>query len=71
MADADYTFLQRQNERILSEQANMRDELTVLIAMVTRLEGSNATIIQELRVMQRQFSRMNDRINKLEDVQPS
>ena len=63
-------FLARQNERILAELANHRDTMEVLTAMVQRVEGSQQTIVIELRAMQRQFTRMNDRVSKLEETKP-
>lgn len=61
-------FLARQNERILAELGNHRDTMEVLTAMVQRVEGSQQAIVIELRAMQRQFARMNDRVSKLEET---
>jgi septal ring factor EnvC (AmiA/AmiB activator) len=66
MTEPDLQFLARQNERIINDLAHMRDSLDVLTAMVLRLETSITTVITELRAMQRQINRMNDRIVKLE-----
>jgi predicted nuclease with TOPRIM domain len=60
--------LAKQLERLLGEVANVRDDLTVINAMIARQEASLQTVIVELRTMQRQFSRMNDRVAKLEDA---
>jgi chromosome segregation ATPase len=67
MADADLNFLARQNERILTEIGSLRDDMTVLTAMVMRLDGSHSALLQETRATHAQISRMNDRIRKLED----
>jgi hypothetical protein len=66
MAEIDLNFLARQNERVINDLAHMRDSLDVLTAMMLRLETSITTVITELRAMQRQINRMNDRIVKLE-----
>jgi hypothetical protein len=47
VADPDLNFLARQNERILTEIANLRDDMAVLTAMVLRLDGSHAALLQE------------------------
>jgi hypothetical protein len=66
LADADLNFLARQNERILTEVASLRDDMAVLTAMVMRLDGSHTTLLQETRATHAQIARMNDRIRKLE-----
>ena len=66
MTDPDLNFLARQNERILTEIASLRDDMTVLTAMVMRLDGSHAALLQEPRATHVQIARMNDRVCKLE-----
>jgi hypothetical protein len=66
LVDADLNFLARQNERILSEIASLRDDMTVLTAIVTRLDGSQGALLQEMRATHAQIARMNDRVRKLE-----
>ena len=66
LADPDLNFLARQNERMLAEIASLRDDMAVLTAMVMRLDGSHAALLQETRATHAQITRMNDRIRKLE-----
>ena len=66
MADPDLNFLARQNERILTEVASLRDDMPGLTAMVLRLDGSHVALLQETRATHAQITRMNDRIRKLE-----
>ena len=66
LADPDLNFLARQNERILTEIASSHDDMAVLTAMVMRLDGSHAALLQEARATHAQITRMNDRIRKLE-----
>ena len=73
LADPDLNFLVRQNERILTEIASLRDDMTVLTAMVMRLdgsvirlEGSHTALLQEMHAVHTQIARMNDRVRKLE-----
>jgi len=66
LADPDLNFLVRQNERILTDIAGLRDDMAVLTAMVMRLDGSHAALLQETRATHAQIARMNDRIRRLE-----
>ena len=66
MTDPDLNFLARQIERLINDVAHIRDSIDVLTSMVLRLESSNTAVLSELRAMQRQIGRMNDRIVKLE-----
>jgi hypothetical protein len=66
LADPDLDFLARQNERILTEIASLRDDTAVLTAMTMQLDGSHAAFLQETRATHAQITRMNDRIRKLE-----
>jgi hypothetical protein len=66
LADPDFNLVARQIERILTEVASLRDDMAVLTAMVMRLDGSHAALLQETRATHAQIARMNDRIRKLE-----
>ncbi len=66
LADPALNFLAPQNERILAEIASLRDAMAVLSAMVMRLDGSHADLLQETRATHAQITRMNDCIRKLE-----
>jgi len=66
LADPDLNFLVRQNERILTDTASLRDDMAVLTAMVMRLDGSHAALLQETRATHAQIARMNDHNRRLE-----
>jgi hypothetical protein len=68
MAKIDLAFLARQNERIMADNASMRDELRVQTAMITRLDGTVAGLVQEVRAVHTWMVRMDDRVRKLEDA---
>jgi septal ring factor EnvC (AmiA/AmiB activator) len=68
MAEIDLTFISKQLERVLAEQAGMRDELLVLAARFARLEAAVNVVTVEVRALGNQVGRMNDRIAKLEDA---
>jgi hypothetical protein len=70
MADADLNFIARQNERIVTYLASLRDDMAVLTAMVVRLDGWMTGPLQEMRATHGQIARMNDCIHKLEDAKP-
>jgi hypothetical protein len=68
MAKIDLAFLARPNERIMADNASMRDELRVQTAMITRLDGTVAGLVQEVRAVHTWMARMDDRVRKLEDA---
>jgi hypothetical protein len=71
MAEAiDLAILARQSERTMNELASLRDDMAVVTAIVMRLDGSMATLLQEVRVVNQQIGRMNDRVRKLEGAEP-
>jgi hypothetical protein len=49
----------------------LRDDMTVLTAIVMRLDGSHANLLQELHATHTQIVRMNDRIGALENASPT
>jgi hypothetical protein len=69
MADADINFIARQIDRLMTDVASIRDDMAVLPAIVLRLDGSVAALLQETRATHSQIARMNGRIRKLEDAQ--
>ena len=69
MADVDLNLLVRQNERIITELASIREELSVHNAAINAQSSSFTLVLAELRAIRSQIARMNDRINRLEDAQ--
>jgi hypothetical protein len=53
----------------MTDVASIRDDMAVLPAIVLRLDGSVAALLQETRATHSQIARMNDRIRKLDDAQ--
>jgi hypothetical protein len=47
-----------------------RDDMTVLTAIVMRLNGSHANLLQELHATHAQIVRMNQRVTALENPEP-
>jgi hypothetical protein len=67
MPDVDLDFLARQTERIINEVGVLRDENRVVTAMVTRLEGAQPTMLEQMRALQSLIGRMDDRFRRLEN----
>jgi len=61
-------FLARQNERLLNEVLTLKDEILVQGATTRRLDVGQSAMLDELRAIRAQITRMNDRITKLEDA---
>ncbi len=51
-------FVARRIERVLTEIANLRDDMSVLTAMVMGLDGSHTALLQETRATHAQIARM-------------
>jgi hypothetical protein len=60
-------FLARQLDRVLTEQAAMRDDIRVLTAIVLRHENTLVDMLQQMRTMVAQHQRFNDRLRRLEE----
>jgi len=60
-------FLGAQMERMLAEQAAMRDDIRVLTAIVLRHENTLVDMLQQIRAMVAQHQRFNDRLRRLEE----
>ena len=79
MAEVDLNFLARQMERLIADNASLRDDNRVLTAMVmridnsiirleTRFDGSFAELLAEMRATHVQIARIDDRVRKLEEA---
>jgi hypothetical protein len=68
MAEADLNFIARQNERLITDMASLRDDMRVLTAIVMRLDSAMGALTQEMRVTHTQMARVIDRVRKLEDA---
>ena len=67
-------FIAKQLERVIADQAEMRDDIRVLTAIVLRHENTLKDMREELRDILRQISvmvaqhqRFNDRLRRLEE----
>jgi outer membrane murein-binding lipoprotein Lpp len=62
----DLNLIARRLDQICYDMANMRDDLVVLTAMVSRLEASVTSLVQEMRAAPSQMARFDNRLRKLE-----
>jgi hypothetical protein len=62
----DLTYIGGVLERLITDVASMRDDMTVLTAIVMRLDGSHTALLTELRAMHSQHNRLANRVTALE-----
>ena len=63
----DLNFIARRLDQLGVDVANMRDDIMVLTAMVTRVEGSVSSLVQEMRATHSQMARFDNRLRKIEN----
>ncbi|HEY7301747.1 MAG TPA: hypothetical protein VH684_27980 [Xanthobacteraceae bacterium] len=73
MTEADLSFLARQNERVITDIASLRDDMRVLTAIVIRLDNTRerheallTDMLREIRAMNTRAERTEDRLRRLE-----
>jgi hypothetical protein len=62
----DLTFVARQLRQVMTDVSSMRDDMSVLTAIVMRQDGTLNAILGELRAMHSQHSRLGNRVRGLE-----
>ena len=62
----DLNFIVRRLDQLGHDVANLHDDNVVLTAMVSRIEASLASLVQEMRATHSQMARFNNRLRKLE-----
>ena len=63
----DLGFIGQALPRLTTEVASLRDDMHVLTAIVMRLDNSQGRMLEELRGMHRQYSRVSERVRQLEE----
>jgi hypothetical protein len=64
----DLGFIGQALQRLTAEVASLRDDMHVLTAIVQRLDNSQGRMLEELRGMHRQYSRLSERVRQLEEI---
>ena len=63
----DLRFMQELAQRQQRDIMSFRDDMRVQTAIIMRLDTSHGLLLEEVRSVHAQISRMNDRVRKLED----
>ena len=63
----DLAFIGQALQRLTTEVASLRDDMHVLTAIVMRFDNSQGRMLEELRGMHRQHSRVSERVRQLEE----
>jgi hypothetical protein len=58
----DCNFIARRLDQLGNDVANMRDDMVVLTDMVSRVEGSVTSLVQEMRATHSQMARFDSRL---------
>lgn len=62
----DLRYVGQALRRLIGEVASLPDGMHVLTAIVQRLDNSQGRILEELRAMPRQYSRLANRVTQFE-----
>jgi hypothetical protein len=65
-AFVDLSLLARLQRQLLTEIGSMRDDMSVLTAIVMRQDGTLSAVLTELRAMHSQHSRLGNRVRDIE-----
>ena len=63
----DLAYVGQALQRLTTEVASLRDDMHVLTAIVQRLDNSQGRMLEELRAMHSQYSRLSNRVRQLEE----
>jgi len=65
-AAVDLGLIEHQQRQLIEQMAILRDDMAVLIAIVQRLDGTVAGLVNEIRATHAQQSRLDPRVRELE-----
>jgi t-SNARE complex subunit (syntaxin) len=63
----DLAYIGRALQRLTSEVASLRDDMSVLTAIVHRLDNSHTRLLDEVRATHSQIARLANRVRELEN----
>jgi hypothetical protein len=69
MAEIDLAFIARQLERLVNDVAGLKDDMTVVVARLDRLDATTHSLVTEVRANSR-HDRVAKRVERLEDANP-
>jgi len=61
----------RQQQRVLTEIGSMRDDMAVMMAILQRIDGTMAGLVNEVRAMHTRHARLAFRVEALEPEIPA
>jgi hypothetical protein len=62
----DLSLIARQQRQLLAEMGSSRDDLAVLTAIAMRQDGTLSALLNEVRAMHSQHSRLANRVREIE-----
>lgn len=68
-AAPDLAFLARRQEHLLGEVRTLREDMTVMVETLRRIEGTTAGTARQLTDMHAFNRRVEERVRRLEDAQ--
>ena len=60
------TLIARQQRQLLMEMGTLRDDMTVMMAILQRLDGTMGGLVNEVRATHAQHNRLAHRVRELE-----
>ena len=66
MNEVDLNFIARQNERILTELRNLRDDNRIMLAMMQRDDNTLKDVVAELNAIHQWMISTSERVQKFE-----
>ena len=66
---ADLSLIARQQRQVLAEMGVMRDDMSVKMAILPRLDGTVMGLVNEVRAVHSQHARLAKRVRDLEEKQ--
>ena len=67
MAKVDLEFLARQMERVIDDIAGLKDDVTVVLARLDRVDATTHSLVTEVRAMHSRHDRLNRRVERIEE----
>lgn len=68
VAEVDLAFIARQLERLVNDVAGLKDDMTVVMARLDRLDATTHSLVTEVRAMHSRHGRVAKRVERLEDA---
>ena len=68
MPEVDLAFIARQLERLVNDVAGLKDDMTVVIARLDRLDATTHSLVTEVRAMHSRHERVAKRVERLADA---